>query len=253
MTRAFRRLSLISFLSFSFFHLALFSAYYLISVYTADKVLIYAVYFLSNFVSYLLPTMACAGMLTCFLRAGRGAALIFGGVLALSRIFYEIPVRTYGLLAEGFDTGHAILFSSLISLGVALAYFAAFVLLFLLATLLFSKKNGKADAYLSLTDRAGGAFALDRPLPFALFPAVLLLFGIGLVRETVETVTFFLGVSGIYTAGEILYLVARYFFLVLMPVLLQPIGVAYAARVALALSDEDTNNSLPKGKKEDKL
>lgn len=244
-----RRLILTSLAAFSFFHAALFSAYYLISLYTADKILIYAIYFLSDFVAYLLPTVACAGMLACRVRSGYGKALLFGGVLALTRIFYEIPVRTYGLLAEGYDTLHAILFSALLSLAVTFAYFLAFLLLFFLVDRLFSKKCGKLDPVPCLTERAGGAFALDRPLPFALFPAVLLLFGIGLIRETVETVTFLRGAVGIYTTGEIFYLVARYLFLVMIPFLLQPIGVAYAAKTALVLQND--KKSLPKGKKED--
>lgn len=235
------RLTLFSFAAFSFFHLALFCAYYLISVFTADPVLIYFVCFLADFVSYLLPVTACAGMLSFSRCAGRLSSLLFGGALALSRIFYEVPQRTYGLLAEGYDTLHAVLLSALISLGVALAYFAVFFLLFLLVSFLFGKKCGTADARAALTDRTGGAFALDRPLPCAVFSAVLLLFAVGLVRETVDTVTFFLGVSGIYSTGEIVYLISRYLFLLLTLVLLQPIGVAYAAKTADSLTENQSS------------
>lgn len=240
MKRPWLRLTFFSFAAFSFFHLALFCAYYLISVYTADEVLIYFIYFLSDFVSFLLPVLSCAGMLVLSRCAGWGGTLFYGGALALSRVFYETPMRTYGLLAEGYDTLHAILFSFLISLGVALAYFAVFLLLFLPVSLLFSRKNGKADPRRALSDRTGGAFALDRPLPFAVLSAVLLLFAYGLIRETVETVTFFLGASGIYSTGEILYLVCRYLFLFLLPILLQPIGVFYAVRVAERFPSENT-------------
>ncbi|HBJ18350.1 MAG TPA: hypothetical protein DDY70_01185, partial [Clostridiales bacterium] len=248
MSRPCVRLTLFSFAAFSFFHLALFCAYYLISVFTADQVLIYFVYFLADFVSYLLPVTACAGMLSFSQCAGRVPALLYGGALALSRIFYEIPQRTYGLLAEGYDTLHAILLAALISLGVALAYFAVFLLLLLLVSLLFKKRCGKTDARVALTDRAGGAFALDRPLPCAVFSAVLLLFAAGLVRETADTVTFFLGVSGIYSTGEIVYLISRYLFLLLTLVLLQPIGVAYAAKTADALTE--TTKPAPSGGKD---
>ena len=247
MKRPYVKATLLSFAAFSFFHLALFCAYYLISVYTADRVLIYAVYFLSDFVSFLLPVTACAGMLAVARCSTRGRALLYGGGLALSRIFYEIPERTYGLLADGYDTGHAVLFSSLLSFVAAAAYFAVFLLLFLLVSRLFSRKVGDGDARAALTDRTGGAFAFDRALPFSLLPAVLLLFGAGLIREIVATVTFFSGSSGIYTAEEILYLVARYIFLFVLPFVLLPIGTAYAASVARV--SEETNLS-PKGGKE---
>ena len=76
---------------------------------------------------------------------------------------------------------------------------------------------------------------------------MLLLFGAGLIREIVATVTFFSASSGIYTAEEILYLVARYIFLFVLPFVLLPIGTAYAASVARV--SEETNLS-PKGGKE---
>lgn len=228
-----RKLLLLSFFVFSFFHLALFCAYYLISVLKGSAALIYTVYFLADFVSYLLPTLAVAGMLTLSCLAARRTPYLYGALLALSRVFYEIPTRAYGFMAEGFDTLYALLFALLVSLGVTLLYFAVFLLLFLLARFLFLKRGGKADMLTSPLPRPlSYAFATEEPLPLAILSAVGLLFLGGLIRETADTVSFLIGVSFVSTTGEILYLVGRYLFLLASFLVLQVVGVFYALKTA---------------------
>lgn len=233
MKAAQRRLLLLSFFVFSFFHLALFCAYYLISVLKTGALPIYFIYFLADFVSYLLPTLAVAGMLSLSLHASRATPYLYAALLALSRLFYEMPTRTYGFLAEGFDTLYSLLFAFLVSLGISLLYLSAFLLLFLLTSTVFRRRGGTVQELLPATPRPlSYAYAVDRPLPLAVLCTVGPLFLYGIIRETIDTVTFLLGVSGVCTTEEICYLVGRYLFLLTSLLLLQAIGVFYAQKTA---------------------
>ena len=201
--------------------------YYAASGLSATSLLSYISSFYSLFSETVLPIICAAMMLLAY--AKHGMRKPFAHCIFYSLAWF-IPLfaRYFSeYLGQSADLTYSLFFALLSSLFLSLAMYFEISVLFLIiifAARIFASKNlGRS---LDSTDilSADGAFDFTKPTPVGIFSASLALFFYNIGIEIANTVRFISDSAGVFTIGEIFYLLARYVFILALLLLAQKLA-----------------------------
>ncbi len=181
-----------------------------------SSVLAYISPFLSDIISYTLPLAAAAAAAAVFSRKGTKGAVIYALLLSLTRLAYSLPYEYIKYVYDGYVSTDALLLSLIMSVLHIAILFAEALLLLLLIIFLTSKFAMDGAIGASRTKEAltaVKAFDLSLPTTAALLIGAAPGFVYSLIIEIIDTVNFILRYSGAYRAGEVVYISARYIFI----------------------------------------
>ena len=114
---------------------------------------------------------------------------------------------------SGYEVGYALMISLIWGVLASIMIYAEHTVLFFIiifATRIFANKCCGGFSGIKEYVHSDTAFDFSNPVTVGIFSAAAALFFYNLGTEIANTVSFILTSSGIYTAGEILYLVFRY-------------------------------------------
>lgn len=200
--------SLIYFLSFLFFFYGGYNS-------SAGVFFTYASAFLRDFVYFVLSAISFGCAYKLYLKGALKAALISSLLLAVPYLFYSVPLWYLNLTLAGYTPIEVLillvpeaLFSFLLSYAtiVAMCLCAVFVTKKLLCG---EKREASLIGELSKT----GAFDTGAKINLVVLISVGLLFLYYLISELISTLSYVIDYAGEYRTGEIIYIAARYLFL----------------------------------------
>ena len=235
-----KKLFLITSLAFAGVNLLVFLTFFIPNYVFEEstEIIEYTRIFLTKFAEFALPTIAASILFKICFDSGIKSIIKGAVIFALPRIVYLLPYYYLYHIAFGYDSIESISLSALVTVfGVAinaLVILALFFIARLLATNAAMKpiiaklppkvqqnltKETKSEARLeavkslSAVDIPEQAFDLQNPITLGIFGAAFSGFGINLLSEIIDTVTYLVDYAGYYRMDEIIYIVVCYLFL----------------------------------------
>ena len=169
----------------------------------------YVSYFFSKLIESTLPVLTATAV---FVNAKRHKSSLLPTLYyALSRLGYVISYSILTVTLNGYSLGDAALYTLLESLFYLAVYFTEGVILYFI--LYYSYKRFSRGV--SNSPLPAKPFDLDNPLIISVLFAALFRFTFNLVLEIINTVEYLTEYLGDYRAGEIIYMVFSFTFIVL--------------------------------------
>lgn len=193
----------------------------------SSAALSYVSEYFSTLSETVLPTLTAVAMFCVYAASGIKKSLLYAVFYSLTWFFFFLASYFIDCSYSGYEIGYSLLFSALGAMLMAVAMYAELVVLFFIivfASRIFaSKRYGNAlnfEEYI-FEDHA---FDFSNPVTVGIFSASAALFFYNLGIEIANTVKFIIECAGIYTAGEIFYLIFRYVFILALLLLCQYIS-----------------------------
>ena len=171
----------------------------------------YVRYALSDLLFFLLNTISALLLVPLLFASPAYKVYPTALLLSASLLFYNIPYYYIYHIAYGYDSIESITisvgFSAVVSLLSALYTLA----LAFISKRIFLRRGEfteypESSSYLSLADSTS----------LSVFSIALIHFSISLIRELVEAVTFFIEYADSYRIGELIYILGRFVFILLL-------------------------------------
>ena len=200
-------------------YLVSFLLYYLSSYVIGASFLNYFTYFYQDTVTSLFTLIALSLILVKFSEKGCKAALIAEIKYALIPMIYSLPYYAFRFAYLEYEIGAVILLSVGISLLYSITVYAIVALLlfiynFAVKKLTRKKEKGARNSNVECTENNSlSAFDFSIPHSVGIACAAGVVFVYNLIYEIIDTVGFLTSYSGTYTFGEIIYIMARYLFI----------------------------------------
>lgn len=198
-------------------NLAAFFIYHLTTYTVGGTVAAFIFYYFHEAVEFCLPLIAALSLYATYLKRGNGAALLRALPYSLTFLLFLFPYNAFTYAYEGIEIGGVMLFASLSALFSTVVIYIETVVLFLLISLVSARlsiKRGRGDGIGALD--IAGPFDLDSPINCGILSAAGAMFIYKLVYEVIDTVNYLIDYSGTYLIGEIIYMVFRYIFLLIL-------------------------------------
>lgn len=190
---------------------------------TLGTVFSYARYYLSRIWEFAMPALAVLMMLVIFAYIGKKQAFVAGAVWASTRILYYFPLGYITSIGYGYDSIEAVLIALAVSVIIAALTYIELIICFGLSMLVISKMTATRRGTLCEVMAAGltrhDALDLGNIGTAAIGVIVLCQFIKVMVLEIVDTVGFFLEYGSTYSIGELLYIMLKYIFALLLLVM----------------------------------
>ena len=197
----------------------------LLSVYIAEYAFVsYLSFYFYEIASSVLPLIASVSLFITYTERGMNKSLLRILFFVLTGLLYCAPTYAVDYAISGETVGYTVLITALKSLFSLvldyLKYTVIFlVILFITRKIATAKKyNGYSVEKALLND---SPFDFSEPLNVAFFAGCLVIFVYNLVTEIIDTVNFIAEYSGIYQAGEIIYIIFRYIYILALLFLTQ--------------------------------
>lgn len=194
-----------------------FLLYYLSTFIFESTALSYAFFFYKDALEAIFPIFILALVLPSFIKNGFKGALLPALILSSAELLYTLPAHLFEYAYAGYEIGSVVLFSFLFSLLSYVTVYATVLLLlilFLSVTKLSANKKSKSDRNAKpALDTKIDLFDFSNSFSLGLVSACAAIFIYKLALEIYDTVLFLVNYSGTYTVGEIIYLTARYLFI----------------------------------------
>lgn len=218
-----------------------FLLYYISTYVTENAAMVYISSYFSEITYILLPLVTAALIIIPYAKHGIGRALLCAIPFSLTEILYLFPYRAFELAYSGYEITETLLFSFVITLITAiLNYIKTALLLFIIIflTRIFAKSQGSKKYSLESALADKDPFDFSKPLTRGIFGASLTVFAFTTVSEIIDTVSFLLNYSGTYRAGEVIYMLFRYIFILAM-LIISHAAAHYAKRKATEKNAEN--------------
>ena len=170
---------------------------------------VYTVFFVGKLTSFALPAIIAA--ILVFEDGNAKEKILRAAGLSLTRLVYYVPYFYLDYVYDVFDSIESICLSAATSALAALGLAAVSLLCYLIVKLIM-KKFKKTEDKESLFPLP--LFSIENEAALGIFMATLTLFGVSLISEIIDTVSFFIDVGSRYRAGEIVFMIGKYVFLV---------------------------------------
>lgn len=242
--RAFGIFSLLCVFSYFLFH---FNNYILfdgeISKYAGYyDTLEYIRYAITDLVFFLIPTVS-AVILTPLTFAKKAYAVYPTALLlSASYVFYNIPYYYMYHIAYGYDSIESLLICIPYSFILSLIYALYTLGLAYLARLIFYRRSDTPDYAKSC-----GHFSLSSSVGASVFSSVAIHFAFSFIRELIDAVSFFIEYADSYRIGELIYIVGRFIFIMLLMLLCQAVCITVHNKIlAKRFSNDSVNPNVTK-------
>ena len=211
MTAVFTTVNFLSFLLYYF-------TFYVIKTQVS---LHYLFYFFNELVRTLLPIIAVLASFITFTMRGFRRASLHALLFTLSWIINLFPYYAFEYAYQGIEISAVLTFALIHTLFMILVIYIEIIVLLLLM-IFVTEKIGKIsfanyDRRSSLFER--DIFDFSKPLCAGILSVSAAVFIYNLICEIIDTVSFIKDVYGIYDAKEIIYMVFKYIFIMIMFVL----------------------------------
>ena len=214
-----RRAAIIFLILGSLMQYALFHVSNLMRFGDMGEVLSYVTYYFDRTWEFFFPALSATLMLITLSRDGYRRALTDGAFYALTRVSYYVPLGYMMALGYGYDSIESLFSGLLLSVLMAVVAYLESLLCVLLATLPahLRARGGKVAPLTLIEESLARADALDvSDVGAAAVGIISLVQFIKLIAvEIVDTVEFFLDGSA-YSTDEIIYIVFKYVFAILL-------------------------------------
>ena len=188
----------------------------------SSAALSYVSEYFSTLSETVLPTLTAVAMFCVYAASGIKKSLLYAVFYSLTWFFFFLASYFIDCSYSGYEIGYSLLFSALGAMLMAVAMYAELVVLFFIivfASRIFASKRYGAGHEPSEYIFSEAAFDFQCPVTVGIFASSAALFFYNLGIEIANTVSFILDCAGIYTAGEIFYLVFRYIFILALLIL----------------------------------
>jgi len=198
-----------------FINLVSFLVYYFCYYVFEGAARAYIFYFYSEIIKVLLPVFSAVSVFVTYARHSVGRCFFRALLTTLPWLIYILPYNAYTYAYGGMLIEDVIFYASLETLFVfALLYLETVILAFIMiaASRIFLKRKKipfSKSAILSGND----PLDFSTPSVIGVFSGCILFFVYNLVREIIDTVDFIGYAEGIYETTEIIYMVAKYVFI----------------------------------------
>ncbi len=186
---------------------AVFILYYLANYILTDNASLYISSFAVELLLTVLPVTAAALSSAVWERTDAASAFKLLIATTLPSLLFRIPLEYMNYMDSGYLSEEAVLIAVLISL-LYVAFFYAEASVYLLIIKGLSARSPSASKV--------GLLDLSSPLNLSLFICASARFIFNLIFELIDTVSFLTSYSAVYTAGEIIYICARYIWILAM-------------------------------------
>ena len=167
-----------------------------------------------------------------------GQSLVYSIPLAAASLLGNFPEYAFRYAEQRLPIGQALGYSALHSAVLAVINYAAIVLLLLLSAAVTKKHASRTGSIKQ--NKTEHPFDLGSPASLATFTASAVIFLYRFVREIITTVAFFIEYGSDFELGEVLYMSARYLYVIALLLLLQLAGFAFGRRTKRNLAKLDT-------------
>lgn len=202
----------------AFINVLAFLVYYTAFYVFKNQVTLYVFYYFNELVSSLLPVLAATGLLTSYVKYGVNKPLLHALYFSLTWILNLFPYYAYEYAYQRLEIGAVLTFAVIHTFFMIIVTYIEITVLFLLMIFVSEKiakrRNGDFDKAIILKKNIPTDFG--DPVTVGIFSASAAMFVYNLVSEIVDTVSYILDVDGFYDTGEIIYIVFRYLFLLLL-------------------------------------
>lgn len=203
-------LSLINFLAFLVYYVALYVF--------RHPVTLYIFYYLTELVSSLLPVLAATALFASYVKCGVNKSLLHALYFSMTWIINLFPYYAFEYAYQRLEIGAVLTFATIHTFFMIIVTYIEITVLFLLMIFVTEKiakrQVGYFDKSIILKEQRPADFG--SPVTVGIFSASAAMFVYNIISEIVDTVSYIRDVDGFYETGEIIYIVFRYFFILLL-------------------------------------
>ncbi len=190
-----------------------FLAFYIAAFTLPHEVTAYAYYYLVEVVDFALPVFAAFTVYIAYSKLGVGGALIRAIVPSVTTLAYVFPYHAFAYAYEQMVITDVLLYSSI---QAAFALVVAYVKIVALAFVMIFASRMRTKKHTLGKISSNPAFDLSIPLNFAIFASTAAMFVYKLAIEIYDTVVYITEYIETYVTSEIVYMVFRYIFLLIL-------------------------------------
>ena len=192
-----------------------FLLYYVFSYLIANQTTLYVFYYVTEIANTLFPLVASSALFLVYRKSGVNRCLLHALFYSLTWILNLFPYYAFEYAYQTIEIGSVIFFTSIHTLFMVAVMYIEITVLFLL--MIFAEKKFARDKAISVNiSEKISATDFSNPRTLGLFSASMAMFVYNLTCEIIDTISFVREVEGFYETGEILYIVFRYLFILIM-------------------------------------
>ena len=220
MTKAKNRAELKLSLLLIFTYIFCFSLYCVSNFLFPNKFLAYTLYFIRNAISSIFPIIALVLILPAYSKRKVKGALISAIKFSLIPILYSFPTYAFQYAYAGYTIDFVLVLSLGSTIFSSITVYAELLLLLLLFVFVLKKcekKKGASDLNIknALSEEIS-AFNFSSPTTLGFLSAAGAIFIYNIACELYDTVIFLINYEGTYSTNEIVYIMYRYLYILLI-------------------------------------
>lgn len=220
MTKAKNRAELKLSLLLIFTYIFSFSLYCISNFLFPNEFLAYTLYFIKNAISSMFPIIALVLILPAYSERKVKGALISAIKFSLIPILYSFPAYAFEYAYAGYTIDFVLLLSLGSTILSSITVYAELLLLLLLFVFVFKnceKKKGASDLNIkNALAEENSAFNFSSSATLGFLSSAGAIFIYNIAREIYDTVIFLINYEGTYSTNEIVYIMYRYIYILLI-------------------------------------
>ncbi len=222
---------------FLILHLISFAVFHFCTYTLGNTAGLYITSYFTEIFESAMPILAVTALYALGVRR-LGQSLVYAIPLSAASLIGNFPEYAFRYAEQRLPIGQAFGYSALHSAVLAVINYAAIVLLLLLSAAVTKKRASKIGT--QKQNKAEHPFDLNCPASLAAFTASAVIFLYRFVREIITTAAFFIEYGSDFELGEVLYMSARYLYVIALLLLLQLAGFAFGRRTKRKLAELET-------------
>lgn len=207
---------------FALLYLLAYALFYVCAYLSSAAALGYLAVFIRDFALFILPLLSLVFLVRAYFESGLKRTAIHALVLSTAYLFYALPFYFVEFSLSGYLISELLVLLLVQLFASLLISYSTLVLLCLAAVLsfrIFSKKAGVKNANILEICDTGSRFDTQNPINFTFMCSVGALFVYYLAVEIIDTVSFLLSNVQSLRPSEIIYIPARYVFILFTAVI----------------------------------
>lgn len=202
----------------SLINLIAFIIYYTAFYVFKNQLTLYVFYYFTELVNTLLPVLAATALFVTYVKCGVNKPLLYALWFSLTWVLNLFPYYAYEYAYQRLNIDAVLVFAALHTFFMVIVIYIEITVLFLLMIFvtekIAKKKYGSFDKDIILPQTHFSDFG--NPVTVGIFSASAAMFVYNLVCEIIDTVSYVRDVWGFYETVEIIYIVFRYFFILIL-------------------------------------
>ena len=194
-----------------------FLVYYTVFYLISNNAALYVFYYFTEILNTLLPLITATALFTSYAECGLNKCLLHALFYSLCWVPNLFPYYSFEYAYQGIEISAVLTFATIHTLFMVIVMYIEITVLFLLMIFVSEKiARGKTSAQGESAKVKINPTDFSNPKTLGIFSACAAMFVYNLVCEIIDTVSYIREVEGIYQTGEIVYILVRYIFILLL-------------------------------------